>query len=117
MHHANKTRAEGLIDPCQSDAGLQAVPPLVEEHEDLEEDEDLKQQQVLEGLPWGFTITSKARQEWTNMDPPNRSAWLLCAVRSSNNVMPCAVTIVSCPGTLPKHQCCRFDAEIVMNAG
>ena len=48
--------------PCGSDAGLQAVPPLSDEQGDPEEDEDLKQQQVLEGLPWAFTITSKPAQ-------------------------------------------------------
>lgn len=78
-------RAAGLLGPCYSDAGLHAVPPLADEQEELEEDEDLKQQQVLEGLPWGFTITSKARQEWTHMDPPNRSA-----STKPGSFMPCA---------------------------
>ena len=37
-----------------------------------EEDEELRQQQVLEGLPWAFTITREARGEWASLDPPNR---------------------------------------------
>ena len=48
------------------------MPPPAATEEDAEEDEDLQQQQVLEGLPWAFTITSKARTEWASLDPPNR---------------------------------------------
>ncbi|KAK9854785.1 hypothetical protein WJX84_000152 [Apatococcus fuscideae] len=77
----NEARTQGIFQqllpmtaeaPAGAEPGLQAVPPFADLEEEAEENEDLKQQQVLEGLPWAFTITSKARTEWASMDPPNR---------------------------------------------
>ncbi len=54
-------------------AGDRAMPMPVSE---LEVDEETMQQQVLEGLPWAFTITREARAEWASLDPPNRHGFI-----------------------------------------
>ena len=57
---------------CVGGTGELAQPT----EEVLDEDQEIVQQQALEGLPWAFIITREARAEWASLDPVDR--WAAC---------------------------------------